>query len=77
MNRKSLASEKGDPSIRGPYGRNPNMIKVTGEEAGGMQISPSTVSFMAFLLIGFVVMLHMFGKNIPYGVHPSLLSTAK
>ena len=75
--RKSLASEKADSTLRGPYGRNPNMIKVTGDEAGGWEISPSTVTVMAFLFIGSVVLLHMFGKNIPYGVHPSLLSTAK
>ena len=32
---------------------------------------------MAFLYIGAIVLLHMFGKNIPYGVHPSLLSVNK
>ena len=74
--RKSLASDKSDPSLRGPYGRNPNMIRVTGDEAGGYEISPSTVSIMAFIFIGAVVCLHLFGKNIPYGVHPSMLSTA-
>ena len=77
MIRKSLAADKAETAVRGPYGRNPNMIRITGDEAGGMQISPWTVSLVAFLFIGAVVLLHMFGKNIPYGVHPSLLSVNK
>lgn len=74
MVRKSLASEKSDGAVGVPYGKNPNMISVTGQEAGGWLISPSTVTVMFFVYIGIVVALHKFGKNIPYGVHPSLLS---
>ena len=50
------------------------MVNVTGAEAGGLQISPSTVSTFAFLFMGIVVCLHLFGKNIPYGVPVAMLN---
>ena len=39
------------------------MINITGEEAGGLQISASTACLICFMFFGAVILLHMFDKN--------------
>ena len=73
--RKTLSSKESDFASHRPIARKPNMICVTGEEAGGWQISPNTVSLFFFIYIGTIIILHMVVKDkIPYGVPKHMLS---
>ena len=65
VKRKSLA---GDKVEGGGYlvARKGNMISFTGYEAGGSEMSPSSVTsgFMFFFLA--MICVHLFTKNTPY-----------
>ena len=65
VHRKKLSDGKEDQSgiQRNQAARRSNMLCFTGDEANGLQVSPSTVTTMAFFFIGGMVLLHMFGSK--------------
>ena len=67
VNRRPLSSgkesaEQGQPRLfkRG------NMLRITGEDANGWEIDPSTVQWGAFIFFIAVILLHVVTKGTPY-----------
>ena len=64
-NRRSLTNskDKSDEFGNKPIARRANMLSITGEEAGGLQVSPSALTTFFLMFILAVVIAHIFTKG--------------
>ena len=67
VNRRPLTSGKETAQEVAPrLFKRGNMLRITGEDANGYEIQPSTVQWGAFIFFIAVILLHVITKGTPY-----------
>ncbi|RAL37467.1 unnamed protein product [Cuscuta campestris] len=67
MRRRRIGGASAVCSGAGSPGNSSNMLRFYTDDAPGLKISPTVVLIMSICFIGFVAVLHVFGKFYRYG----------